>query len=326
MTRHTLAAIRAFSPVRHEPKNFDSFWELTRGELADVEAKPVAAREANPRPGLTLDRLQFSSLGEERINGYLLSHDDAQVRPLIVHSHGYNSCYDVMLHWALAGYHVCGLDVRGFGRSNGVLTDPRGYVLTGITAPGTSILRGAVADLARAVEVAQTLLSWRTTSLVLYGFSFGGALGLMSAAAMGLTPNLLVIGQPTFGWQAERLRLAKAGSAQELKLALEAGGSRDQFKTTLNYFDSVHYASRLNCPVLLGVGLDDDVVPSRTVLAIFNALCAPQRELRLLPVAHSSDPRESLWARFDEEWLSLMAGGALPLAFGDEGRLLGVLE
>ena len=61
----------------------------------------------------------------------------------------------------------------------------------------------------------------------------------------------------------------------------------------------------LRNPFYSGVGLDDDVVPSRTVLAIFNHLGTKRKELRLLPIAHSHDPRENLWNQFNEEWLNL---------------------
>ena len=126
-----LTAIESFAPLSAPPDDFDRFWEATLAALDEVPSAPVLARESAPAEGLTLDRIEFTSLGQARIAGYLLAHDGPEPKPLVVHSHGYNSQYDVMLHWARAGCHVFGIDFRGFGRSPGTPLAPGGYVLTG---------------------------------------------------------------------------------------------------------------------------------------------------------------------------------------------------
>ncbi|MEO0580276.1 MAG: alpha/beta fold hydrolase, partial [Pseudomonadota bacterium] len=305
---------------------FDLLWDATLDSLSEIAPAPLSQRGSSPRPGLTLDKLSFTSLGGQQILGYLLAHDHPEPRPLIVHTHGYNSQYDVMIEWALAGYHVLGLDVRGFGRSAGVVRAPDGYVLTGIEAPHASVLRGAVADVVQAIRVGRLLLSWRATRTVLQGFSFGGALALMAGA---LVPDLamVAVGQPTLGWHTERVRLAEAGSSLELKRYLEAAPHlADQARDTMAYYDALHFANRLKAPCFLGVGLDDAVVPSRTVLAIANHIESAPLELRLLPVAHSTDPRESLWNDFDAEWLALGLEPSLPVEFGSEERQVRLLS
>ncbi len=319
-----LTAIESFAPLSAPPEEFDRFWEATLGALDETAPGPVLARESSPAEGLTLDRIQFTSLGGARIAGYLLAHDGPAPKPLVVHSHGYNSQYDVMLHWAQAGCHVLGIDFRGFGRSPGQSLAPGGYVLTGIESPQTSILRGAVCDLVQARRVAASLLGWRASSSTVYGFSFGGAMALM-ASALEPAADLVVIGQPTFGWHKERLRLSQLGSSMELNRYFAEHPESAAALQTLDYFDSLHYAPRLSSPVMLGIGLDDDVVPSRSVIAIANRLPAASTEIRFLPVAHSADPRESLWADFDNEWLALARDG-VPDDFGTAPRRLGTIE
>ena len=322
----SMLAIRAFKPMRREPPEFDLLWQATLESLDQTPPEPLSQRCTSPRPGLAFDKLSFRSLADQQILGYLLTHDDGKPRPLVVHTHGYNSQYDIMIEWALAGYHVCGIDVRGHGRSAGVARATDGYVLTGIETPQTSILRGAVMDVVQAIRVARLLLSWRVAGTVLHGFSFGGAMALM-AGAMVPDLSLVVSGQPTLGWHNERVRLAEAGSSLELRRYFESRPlEASQAQVTLAYYDTLHFASRLRVPCFLGVGLEDAVVPSRTVLAIANHIDAAPLELRLLPVAHSSDPRESLWNRFDAEWLALGAAGGLPVDFGSEERQLRVFD
>ena len=315
----SLTDIDSYNPLCEEPPDFDEFWRATLGQIAEVEPKPTLARQKSPALGLQLDKLEFMSLGQVLISGYLLTHDTPEPRPLIVHSHGYNSQHDIMLNWARTGCNVCGFDIRGFGRSGRLPLAQGGWVLTGINAPQTSIIRGAVADLLQMINVARNLLTWRVSTITMKGFSFGGALAIM-AAAFDPYANMVVAGQPTFGWTKERLRLAQAGSSAEIKRYLDANPDLSEHALdTLNYFDTLHFAKRIQKPAFVGVGLDDDVVPSRSVMGMASRLNAGSSELRILPVSHSDDPRESLWAKFDDEWLDMTVNG-LPQGFGSEER------
>ncbi len=321
----SLPAFDALTPLSFEPDDFDIFWSTTRDLLLEVEPKPRLARQKPPGEALVYDHLQFQSLGNVGISGYLLAHDTTDARPLIVHSHGYNSQYDVMLHWANSGCHILGIDFRGFGRSERLPLAKGSYVLTGVQSPNSSILRGSVCDLVQALRVGRELLGARVSGSVLYGFSFGGAMALM-ASTLDKDLDLVVSGQPTFGWHSERLRLSEAGTGAELRRYLEQN-HREKAKVmdTFSYFESMHFARRMSAPAFVGIGLDDAVVPSRSVIAICNQIQSEQFELRILPVSHSDDPRESLWAEFDNEWLEFVTAG-LPDDFGSEARKLRAIE
>ncbi len=316
----SLAALDSFSPLRNEPLDFDDFWTSTYEQLLEVDPGPTLARQKAPAVGLIYDRLSYRSFGNVNINGYLLTHDVAEPRPLIVHSHGYNSQYDVMLNWAnSSGCNVLGIDFRGFGRSEHLDMALGGYILTGISSAHTSILRGAAMDLAQALRTARLLLGSRLKSTTLYGVSFGGGMALM-AGALDQDVDFMVVGQPTLGWHSERLRLSSAGSSAEINRYLSCKPrERDAVMQTLEYFDTMHFAARVSTPMMIGIGLDDDVVPSRSVMAVSNHVASPDLELRILPVSHSDDPRESLWARFDDEWLEISRHG-VPAGFGSAAR------
>ena len=239
-----IAAIDSFTPFCTEPSDFDQFWSQTYETLLEIDPQPVLARQNSPVDALTYEQLSFTSLGHVGISGYLLSQNTSEPRPLVVHSHGYNSQYDVMLNWASHGCHVLGIDFRGFGRSERLTLASGSYVMTGIDAPQTSILRGNVADLVQAKRVGRMLLGERISSLTLKGFSFGGAMALM-AATLDTSVDLVVAGQPTVGWHSERLRLATAGSGAELRRYLDSNPTeREKVMNTLNYFDTVHFAAR----------------------------------------------------------------------------------
>lgn len=297
--------------------DFSAFWQETLRELRAVPVRlcrKPATREA--ARGLILEDISFDSLWGKRIHGYFLRPKNEPNGVLVVHAHGYGSNCTIQWGWARAGFNVVGIDVRGFGRSEAALPNPSkwGYILTGIRSPETSVLRGAVCDLLRATQVGQDLLSSHHQRTVLYGRSFGGAIALMAEGVAHLA-DLLALGVPSFGWTEGRHFFVRDGSGQEINSYLQAHPDHtEDVMLVLRYFDSIHFAALVNCPALVGVGLEDAVVPANTVFAIANHLAGPV-EIMEFPVSHTERPEEKLWDRFETQWEHLAIQG-IPTDFG----------
>ena len=213
------------------------------------------------------------------------------------------------------------VDVRGFGISQAALPTPSrwGYVLTGIDTPERSVIRGAVCDYMQAARIGCELCGERTSKLVFEGVSFSGGLALMSQAILGQA-DLLAIGVPTFGWAEGRNLFVKSGSGAEINRYLTRRPDHvEDTMLVLRYFDSVNFADQINCPVLLALGLEDDVVPAKTVYAIVNHLQVPY-ELLEFPVSHTDGPEEEQWKQFESCWMRLTLEG-LPAEFGQQNRV-----
>ncbi len=306
---------RAVKPELNRPPDFVQFWDMTRSELDDVDPA-VAVLDAAQRDGVTLEHLEFASLGGVRVRGYVLSHDEPC--PTIVHSHGYGSQCEIRWDWAQQGVNVLGVDIRGFGMSTDAIGERSrsGYVLTGIQSPETSILRGAVCDYARAIQLAQELLGERTTRLVAHGISFAGGLALMAEALLDVL-DVLVVGVPTFGWVEGRHFYVKAGSGAEISAYIDRRPqAAEDLALVLRYFDSMSHAPDVSCPTLVGLGREDDVVPAKTVYPIANHLAGPH-EIMEFPISHSDHPDEQLWQAFDRRCVSLARFG-VPEGFGTQ--------
>ncbi|TNG00518.1 MAG: hypothetical protein EP297_03600, partial [Gammaproteobacteria bacterium] len=233
-------------------------------------------------------------------------------------SHGYGGHCWPRWEWAKQGVNVLSVDIRGFGISKSALPNPSrwGYVLTGIETPETSIIRRAVCDYMQAARIGHKLSGNRTNKVVFEGVSFSGGLALMSQAVLGLA-DLLAIGVPTFGWAEGRNLFVKSGSGAEISRYLAR--RRDHLEDTmlvLRYFDAVNFADQVDCPVLLALGLKDDVVPAKTVYGIANHLRVPY-ELMEFPVSHTDNPEEEQWEQFESYWLKLALNG-LPDRFGNQ--------
>jgi cephalosporin-C deacetylase len=308
--------VTAFRAPLSRPADFFGFWSQTLAELARVA--PAAGLEAaGRRAGILLQRLSFASLGGVAIHGYLLRWEDGEPRPLVVHGHGYGGQVTPRWSWARAGLNVVGVDVRGWGRSRAALSSPSrwGWVLSGRESPERSVLRGAVCDYLRAVQVGRQLLGDATTRTVLEGTSLAGGLALMAEALAGVA-DLLAVAVPSFGWAEGRRLLASSGSAAEINRYLERRPEHaaEDLMVVLRYFDPVNFAGQGVCPTLIGVGMVDQVVPAPTVLAIADRLGGPHEVLRF-PVSHSGSSEERRWRAFERRWLELARTG-VPDSFG----------
>ena len=305
-------------PSLTRPPDFESFWEKTRMELAGIE--PALAREplASQNAAFGFERLTFDSLGEARVSGYAIRWKDNLPRPLVVHSHGYDGGLDPMWRWAEAGVNVVGVEARGYGRSRDALPAPSrwGYALSGIESPEEYVLRGAVCDYMRAVEVGGETLGPLVSRTVLNGTSFAGGLAVTAQSVMQAA-DLLVVAVPSFGWAEGRRFLVEEGSGREINRYLEAHPGREEdAMVVLSYFDPMNFAADIRCPTLVGLGLEDEVVPAPTVYAIANHLGGPHEVVRL-PVSHTDRPEEKLWDRFEARWLRLAVEG-VPPDFGEQ--------
>jgi cephalosporin-C deacetylase len=309
LVRHVLgdgelpATVTALRSAGDRPPDFDGFWRTTLDEL-DAQDPAVQAVEVGRSASCSLLEVSFRSLGGARIRSYLLRWNDDAPRPLVLHGHGYGDRYDVRWDWAQTGFHVAGVDVRGFGRSQAALPEPsrHGWILTGLSAPETSVLRGAVCDAVRLGEVTSALLGDAAAGVLRQGTSLAGGLAVM-AEARRPRAQLLALAVPTFGWMEGRRLLASAGSGAEVTAFLDRHPAvEEDAMVVLRYFDTVHHADRLRAPSIVGVGRADEVVPAPTVCAFVNALTVPC-ELWQLPVSHSTLPAEQLWGRFEERWL-----------------------
>ena len=318
MSGYDAPAIRATRPPLTRPDGFFPFWRDTLASLATVPPNPRPGLAVTSPEGARIVPVRFASLNGCDMQGFLIKLDEdegaaatgsAVRRPLVVTTHGYNGQCNPVLearHTATCGADFFCFDVRGFGLSRSACpVDPRGYILTGLTDPRTSILRGAVCDYVRAAEVAQRLGAGRGR-MVFHGRSYGGALAFL---AQGLTAraDYLAVALPTFGWLDGRRRLVTRGSGQEVNDHLARNPRLEAAATaTLRYFDTVNVADRIECPTLIGVARRDEVVPAATVYAIANHM-NPRPEIVELPVGHSTDEEERRWVDFDVRWTAAVS-------------------
>jgi cephalosporin-C deacetylase len=193
-----------------------------------------------------------------------------------------------LLMWALQGYVVLSVDVRG---QSGESSDPAhypgghvtGWMTMGILDPAEYFYRGVYVDCLRALE----LLAGRTevdrARIGVMGGSQGGALTL-AVAALSDRPSLAMPDEPYLCHFRRAVEIAERNPYLEISAYLKKYPHHEkQVWRTLSYFDNLNLCDRISCPLLMSVGLQDRTCPPSTIFAVHNHLTCGAKELRVYP-------------------------------------------
>jgi cephalosporin-C deacetylase len=55
--------------------------------------------------------------------------------------------------------------------------------------------------------------------------------------------------------------------------------ARQAMTETLNYFDCINFADKITCPIIVNIGLNDDVCPPETGYAVFERIGSQEKKL-----------------------------------------------
>ncbi|MCX4770078.1 acetylxylan esterase [Streptomyces sp. NBC_01260] len=275
-------------PAPPAPDGFADFWRARHEAARTVATEPEIGPLEEERDGVRIHGVTFTSVGGERLGGWLALPADGPVRHGFVIGHGYGGRQgpgpDVPL--PLPGAAAILPCVRGMGARSPVAGVPDvadAHVLHGIESRETYVIGDCVADLWCAASALHELVPGLAAAgpLGYLGESFGGGLGALALpwddrfGAAQLTV-------PTFGNHPLRLTLPCAGSGESVRrYRREHPGVTE----VLRYFDAATAAGFLELPTLVAAALFDPSVPPPGQFAVYNAL-AGERELLVLSAGH----------------------------------------
>jgi cephalosporin-C deacetylase len=258
------------------PADFESFWT---GLLAELDAVPAnASFEHLPHRSTDLVdtfEVRYDSIDGVRIAGwYCVPRHVPPPYPAVLSLPGYVSEPEIPKAWAERGYAAFGVAPRGKLRSNRQY-DPGypGLLTHNIVDRGTYGYRGFYLDAVRAVEVVAARPEVDTDRIGVTGSSQGGALTVVLAA---LRPGLIrcgTAGAPYLCGIVAAAGLTRSQPYEEINDYLRAYPDRlDAVRETVAYFDGINFAPMISTPLLVYIGLADDVCPPETGFALRDAL------------------------------------------------------
>ena len=190
---------------------------------------------------------------------------------------------------ARKGYVVLSVAPRGKLRSNKQFNPGYPNLLThNIVDRHTYAYRGFYVDTWRGIDFLLTRPEVDPTRLGVTGSSQGGGLTI-TTAAMRSEIRAAAAGAPYLCGFVDATELTHTYPYEEINDYLRLYPERrTEVEKTLAYFDGISFADRISCPIIVNIGLQDNVCPPETGYALFERIGA--RDKRLYPYdGHAHD-------------------------------------
>lgn len=286
------------------PADFDDFWNTLLEDVARIPLNPsmehVPMRSTDE---VDVYEIGYDSLDNVRIAGWYCVPKDSYLPPpypglLIVP--GYVSEPTLPKSWAKQGYAAIGVAPRGKLRSNAQYNPGYpGLLVDNIVDRNTYSYRGFYIDACRAVDFALTRPEIDHSRIGVHGSSQGGALTITTAA---LRPDVITCGAagaPYLCGFMEAAALTHSYPYEEINEYLRLYPEREeQVRKTLEYFDGNNFAPNIKAPMLVYIGLEDDVCPPETGFAVYNEMTC---EKVLHTAEHCAHDAGAFWEMVEVE-------------------------
>lgn len=287
------------------PDDFDHFWAAVMDQLGrwPIDAEFIRD-ELRSSDRVDVYDVAYTSLDGVRISAWYACPRKEVVSPpypglLIVP--GYISDPVIPKNWAELGYAALAVAPRGKVRSRSeVDANYPGLLVENSVDRFTYGYRAFYADACRAVDVVARRPEVDQGRIGVQGSSQGGALTIVLAA---LRNDLIVCGAagaPYLCGFLDAARLTTSYPYHEITERLRAHPEeRVAIEETLPYFDGLNFAPAITAPMLVYIGLEDDVCPPETGFAVHAALQCPKE---LIATPHSAHDAGAHWvnARVEE--------------------------
>lgn len=265
-----------------KPSDFDEFWEDVSQQAAQIPLNatltPVPLRSTDE---VEVYEVTYDSLDNVRIAGwYCLPRTRKEPLPAVVVYPGYISEPTLPKAYAAQGYAAFGAAPRGKLRSNRQFNPGYpGLLIHNIVDRYTYSYRGFYTDAWRVIDFLEMQSEVDADRIGITGSSQGGALTLM-VASMRPQVAAAAAGAPYLTGMMDAIQLTHTYPYEEINEYLRLYPERETaVRDTLAYFDCINFVDRIRCPIIVHIGLNDNVCPPETGYAAFKAIGSQQKKL-----------------------------------------------
>ena len=281
--------------------DFDTFWEQTLAELAAVAPDyKFTLLEDHSNDIRKFYRVDMKSFGGEQVSGLLLLPTAEGKYPAVISYMGYGSDVwyaDPSSNPDRIEFMLC-IRNQAFNRAPGEKDD---WCTRGLGDEYAYYYRGAFADAVRAIDFVCSLPQTDTERVVAYGESQGGALTLV-AASLDHRLKAIAPSAPFLNDYKDYFVLADWPGNWYIQAAKERGISDEDLYRCLSYFDVKNFTDRIQCPVLMAIGLQDTVCPPHTNFAGYNQI-KTEKSWICYPAAGHNVWQQEGWSVAREDFL-----------------------
>ncbi len=295
------------SPPDPQP-DFAEFWQRARAELATVDPQFKMIRiDSLCTEKHDVFLVEMRSLDNVLIRGWYQVPVKPGRYPAIMQLPGYSSVQ--VPSYINYGDDVIGfgLNIRGHGNSRDDINPGfPGYILTNLADKENYIYRGAYMDCVRGIDFLCSRPEVDVSRIAVEGASQGGALAIATAA---LDADRIAVCAPQVPFLSDfrdYFRVATWPANEFIDLIENRKAlTWDRAFNTLSYFDIKNLAPMIKAPLIMGVGLMDDVCPPHINFAAYN-LVTSEKMYIVYPQAGHSLPEHFYHAKTD--WIRARFG------------------
>lgn len=311
-----LQCVRMNAPQRAHievprPPDFAEFWDETLRIAEAVDPKPsLTERTEFSSPEVRVFELRYTSFAGVEVAAWCAAPaEPSGPLPVAMHIPGYVSEPAILKHWARRGYFAVDLATRGKRRADAVVNPGfPGLLVDNIVDRYTYSYRGFYMDVVRGIDVLAALPQTDARRFGVFGSSQGGGLGIVAGALRPDIVRCIASGCPYLCGIMTAPELTHSYPYEELNEFLRVHPeAREQLAETVAYYDGLNFAADVRAPVLMHLGLEDDVCPPETGFALYERLECPKRLLRYPDCGHDAGQPEVAGEieAFMDEWLGV---------------------
>lgn len=277
--------------VNDAQADFDAFWNAAKTELASVAPQYKVTYRQTYATHLIYD-VEMKSIKGKTIKGYLSVPNKTGKFPTIVVSNGFG--VTATIPDRADDYVVFSYNIRGQGISTDYSATDDLFV-NGLIDKNTYYYRECYMDALRAVDFVCTRTEVDANKIFAEGESQGGALTLAMAALdariLAAAPRLPFLSDfPVYYKIKENVNEIDEWPMNILNQYMEKYGmSKETAFRNLSYFDVKNLSSKIKCPVLMCVALQDPTCPPSINFAAYNQITPPKEYMILKNNGHYSD-------------------------------------
>lgn len=288
--------------------DFENYWSRAKKELSAVEPQfKVVKIDSLCTTRRNVFLVEMRSLGNVLIRGWYSVPAKHGKYPAVMQVQGYSST--IIPPYVDYGDDIIGfgLNIRGHGNSKDDINPGfPGYLQYFLNDKELYVYRGAYMDCVRGVDFLFSRSEVDTTRVAVEGASQGGAL-TFATAALNNTRIKACAPQVPFLSDFEHYFQVASWPANEFVNYVEVDKKQtwQQVYTTLSYIDIKNLAPWIKAPMLMGVGLVDNVCPPHINFAAYNQVNSPKSYI-VYPLSGHGLPDEHYTKKM--EWIRFQFG------------------
>lgn len=272
------------------PHDFEEFWKRTIDDSsfgldASLTEEPLRSNEE-----AVVYKVVFTSFGRIRVGGWYAVPRKPGVFPALMLLPGYSMHPNMGVRsWAEQGIACLWLSIRGHSFGDSITPGFPGFLCHNIWDRESYIYRGAFCDAINGVKFLLEREEVNTGKIVVSGSSQGGALSLVTSALMSGHIAGAAADVPFLTNIQESVRLSSSYPYNEIPDFIRKYPAKEHaIWETLRYFDVDNFAEDVQCPVLMAVGMKDDICPTPPIIAMTDKISGSLDLRRYENAAHEA--------------------------------------